>query len=449
VTRAGAAAPAAPLGARLAALAAAAAAAVTIAVRLPLAYRSFDLFGDEVIYTGLGRSVSSGGWPRNPEGPFFLHPPGFFYLEAGWARLLPRPADVVSAVYQMRTLNVLLAAVTAAVLVLLAARAAGWQAGAAAGLLFALDPFCVRQNDRVLLETATMLWVLLGYLVAAGLTGPSPPAGRRGGRRGPAVRLRGADQGPGGAADGAAAGGRGRGRLGPAAAVQPADGRDPGGRLRRVPGGGGADRPVRDPVGVQDRGRPAAARAAADHRLQQPDLAVPGRAPGGRGGGLLADLCRAGAGRARGAGRWRAAAAWALLALLAVLVCAGLAASIRWAAVPDNGYPRLRQYLAAHVPAGSAVISVDDSPPSTRGTTYWLLSDRYRVGRWVTPAARARTGARYLVVPWAEVNQRYSYLTPGQVRALIRGGRLLFSYRERTYGDLALYRLPWPPRPAR
>ena len=180
MTRAGAAAPAAPLGARLAALAAAAAAAVTIAVRLPLAYRSFDLFGDEVIYTGLGRSVSSGGWPRNPEGPFFLHPPGFFYLEAGWARLLPRPADVVSAVYQMRTLNVLLAAVTAAVLVLLAARAAGWQAGAAAGLLFALDPFCVRQNDRVLLETATMLWVLLGYLVAAGLTGPSPPAGRRG-----------------------------------------------------------------------------------------------------------------------------------------------------------------------------------------------------------------------------------------------------------------------------
>ena len=31
-----------------------------------------------------------------------------------------------------------------------------------AGALFALDPFCARQNDRVLLETPMMLWILLG-----------------------------------------------------------------------------------------------------------------------------------------------------------------------------------------------------------------------------------------------------------------------------------------------
>jgi 4-amino-4-deoxy-L-arabinose transferase-like glycosyltransferase len=69
-------------------------------------------------------------------------------------------------VLQMRTLNILLAAVTAVVLVLLAERASGslWAAGAT-GLLFALDPYIIRQNDRVLLETSMMFFVVLGYFV--------------------------------------------------------------------------------------------------------------------------------------------------------------------------------------------------------------------------------------------------------------------------------------------
>ena len=36
------------------------------------------------------------------------------------------------------------------------------------------DPFCIRQNDRVLLETSMMLWVLLGYLVFLSVIGRSP-----------------------------------------------------------------------------------------------------------------------------------------------------------------------------------------------------------------------------------------------------------------------------------
>ena len=77
-------------------------------------------------------------------------------------------------IYQMRTLNALLAGATAVVLVLLATRASSLRAGAVAGLLFALDPFCIRQNDRVLLETAMMLWVVLGYLVFTSLIGRLP-----------------------------------------------------------------------------------------------------------------------------------------------------------------------------------------------------------------------------------------------------------------------------------
>ena len=101
-----------------------------------------------------------------------------------------------------------------------------------------------------------------------------------------------------------------------------------------------------------------------------------------------------------------------------------------------------------HVPAGAGVVPVDDLPLDEPTTTYWLLTPRYRVGRWAAPAQRRRRHARYVIVPWGEVDQRYSYLTPAQVRDLVRPGRLLFAERDRSYGLVALYELPWPPRPA-
>jgi hypothetical protein len=153
------------------ALVAAVAGGLTLLIRLALHSRSFDLYGDEVIYTDLGRSVISGGFPRFDGETFFLHGPGFFYLEAGWERLAGNPPSLIAWVYEVRTLNALLAGATAAVLVLLATRASSLRAGAVAGSLYALDPFCIRQNDRVLLETVMMLWVLLGYLVFTSLIG--------------------------------------------------------------------------------------------------------------------------------------------------------------------------------------------------------------------------------------------------------------------------------------
>ena len=97
---------------------------LTLLIRLALHSRSFDLFGDEVIYVDLGRSVINGGFPRFGGEPFFLHGPGFFYLEAGWERLAGNQHSLMGWIFEMRTLNALLAAGTAVVLVLLAARAA-------------------------------------------------------------------------------------------------------------------------------------------------------------------------------------------------------------------------------------------------------------------------------------------------------------------------------------
>src|ERR1700761_5909681 len=150
------------------ALFAAAAGVLTLVIRLALHGAAFDLYGDEILYSDIGRSVVNGGFPQFG-GLFFLHGPAFFYLEAGWQRLLGSPSSAMGWVYEMRALNAVLAAGTAAALVLLAARAGSLRAAAAVGLLFTLDPFCIRQNDRVLLETSLMLWVTLGYLVFTGL----------------------------------------------------------------------------------------------------------------------------------------------------------------------------------------------------------------------------------------------------------------------------------------
>lgn len=150
---------------------------LTLIVRLVLDIHSFDLFEDEVIYVDIGRSVVSGGWPRFYGTAFFLHGPGFFYLEAGWTRVLGNPTGLMAWVNEMRVLNGLLAGATAVILVLLVTRASSIRTGVAAGLLFSLDPFCIRQNDRVLLETATILWVMLGYLVFTSLI-VRPPSRR-------------------------------------------------------------------------------------------------------------------------------------------------------------------------------------------------------------------------------------------------------------------------------
>jgi hypothetical protein len=159
---------------RVVALVAAIVGAVTLVTRLALHRGGFDLYGDEIIYTALGRSVISGGFPRFEGGIFFLHGPAFLYLEAGWARLTGGPNNLIAWVYSMRMLNSLFAGGTAVVMVLLGTRVSSLRAGAAAGALFAADPFCIRQNDRVLLETSMMFWVLLGYLFFVSLVNKEP-----------------------------------------------------------------------------------------------------------------------------------------------------------------------------------------------------------------------------------------------------------------------------------
>jgi 4-amino-4-deoxy-L-arabinose transferase-like glycosyltransferase len=488
---------------------------VTLLIRLALHGRSFDLFGDEVIYTDLGRSVTSGGFPRFDGQLFFLHPPGFFYLEAGWGRLLGNQPGLMAQIYQMRMLNALLAGGTAVVLVLLAARAGSARAGLAAGLLFALDPFCIRQNDRVLLETAMMLWVLLGYLAFTSLIG-------RPWSRWATARAAGAGLLFGGAVltkDEAflltvlpllvvAVLRWGPGRVltlltvGTTAVpyamyliVVAANGhigafwQAKTSGIQRMLGliqstgfhsSGGGSLPARL---VAESGYFATTYVALALAVPALVLVLRGGTPLPRMLGLL--YCAAavtlgyalvlgtleeqelyllivpslaiipvaaallpGAGPARRksmVGRYRGASRTvAITAAFTLALSLNLATCVRWLQQPDDGFAQVLSYMAAHVPAGARVTDAADAPPGPMDVVHYTPVSRYHVGLWLTPAARHGEHVRYVVVPWAEVNDGYSYLTLTQVRHLVSHGRLVFSFHGRTYGNLALYRLPLP-----
>jgi hypothetical protein len=113
---------------------------------------TFDVFVDEFVYQQLGSSVRDGGLPRLGDGPFFLHPPGFFYLVGAWEQLTGADvtSDPIQAVFNARELNGVLGGLTAGLLVWVMGRRSVAR-GLLPGLVFAIEPFALRQNGRVLL----------------------------------------------------------------------------------------------------------------------------------------------------------------------------------------------------------------------------------------------------------------------------------------------------------
>jgi Dolichyl-phosphate-mannose-protein mannosyltransferase len=501
---------------------AAVAGALTLVIRVALHGNSFDLFGDEVIYSALGRSVVDGGFP-NFYGPFFLHGPAFFYLEAGWARLYGSslsgvslykiPHDLIGLIYEMRTLNALIAAATAVVLVLFATRIASLWSGAVAGLLFALDPFCVRQNDRVLLETALMLWVMLGYLVFATLI--DRPVSRGSAARAVAAGL----------FFGLAVLTKDEGALltmlplltalvlrwGPdrrltliaivtvvdvyIAYVTVVAANGYGHLLWRAKTAG-----IARMLGViQSSGFHSSGGGSLKSRLfaeanffgttylllalavvaalvvlrrgnnQQRMLGLLYCAAGvtmayAVGLGTLEEqelyllvipslviipvaitvLRTASQGGRRPATPKKRGVIWttALTSALVLILGINLATVVQWARQPDDGFARLAQYVTAHVPAGTAIGAIQGDIESP-----YALGADYNVGYWETSAALAKAHARYVVVEWGPVEEGYSLQTPAHVRQLVARGKVVFSFDERTYGDLELYQLPLSPPP--
>jgi hypothetical protein len=477
---------------------------VTLLIRLVLDRRSFDMFGDEVYYTDIGRSVINGGFPRFDGQLFFLHGPGFFYLEAGWERLLGSQHSLLDWIYEMRLLSALLAGATAVVLVLLATRAGSLWAGTAAGLLYAVEPYCIRQNDRVLLETAMMFWVLLGYLMFTSLAG-------RPLSRATAARAVGAglffgfailtkDEGalltllPLFAAAGLRWGpSRTLTRLTIGATVLPylvyltvvaANGHVGAMWAAKTAG-------LKRMLGlIQVTGFHSQTGGSLLTRLVAEGaqfattyatlaLAVPAAVLVLRRGGQLPRMlgllyCAAAvalgyaliggtleeqelyllivpsllvipvaATLLRGTRPFpeKSAARTLAVPLAAALVLVlgiNLANCVQWWLQPDDGISRLLTYMALHVPPDARVTTV-----SGGDAVQFALAGQYQLGPTLAAAAAdAPEHIRYVVVAWGEIYGGYSDLTVSQVRRLVSHDRLIFSFDERTYGDLALYLLP-------
>ncbi len=135
-------------------------------LRLVGVLSAYDIYTDEFIYRDEGFSVLRGHVPPlEPDGaPFLVHPPGLFLLEARWMQLVGIPADPFEQIESLRVMQAVLALVSLVLLFLLVRRAAGRTPALVAAGLFAADPYILRQNGRILQETAVLLFVLGGYL---------------------------------------------------------------------------------------------------------------------------------------------------------------------------------------------------------------------------------------------------------------------------------------------
>jgi hypothetical protein len=486
-------------------LTAAAVTGLTLLIRVALHGRAFDIFGDEVIYADIGHSVASGGFPRFGGTLFFLHGPGYFYLEAGWARLWGSPSGLVAGIYQMRMLNALLAGITGGALVLLGTRAGSVWTGLVAGLLFAVDPFCIRQNDRVLLETALMMWVLLGYLLYTSMIG----------RRSDRDWLRAVGAG---LLFGCAVLTKDEGALITILPVAAAA------LLRWGPSRRLALITVGTTVSVYalylivviangDFGPLWQAKTSGMQRML--GLVQTSGFHSSAGGSLVSRLVaegpsfvttyillglavltvftlRRGGELPRMFGLLYCAAAIALgyaltigtleeqelyLLLVPSILIISVAASTWCTAARAGRLPLPADQVSRAAMAGAGLVLIvafnlitvmdwaahpDDGiarllsymaghvpggakvsgAAGTDDIATYALSGQYQAGAWLTPASLAANGVHYVVVEWADIDEGYSTLTPAEVRALVQPGRVVFSFPGRTYGDLQLYQLP-------
>jgi len=138
--------------------------------------RGFELWVDEMLYVRLGESVSNGMFPTLPDGPFFLHPPGYFLLEAGVIKVFGIFGDIIDVTLQLRWLNGVLGAVTVGLGFLLVGHLATKTAAWLTAVLLAFEPFILRNNSHAFLETSAMVPALAGMLLLVGAREPGSRA---------------------------------------------------------------------------------------------------------------------------------------------------------------------------------------------------------------------------------------------------------------------------------
>lgn len=138
---------------------------LAFAVRSSGLVRANELFIDEVTYAGLSNQLAQGQIPRIGPDPFFLHPPGSFALNALVIRVFGLQADAMDLALQLRWTNAVLGSLTVLVCFVMVRRMAGALPAILSALVLATDPFVLRMDGRLMIETPAALAVLIGWLL--------------------------------------------------------------------------------------------------------------------------------------------------------------------------------------------------------------------------------------------------------------------------------------------
>jgi hypothetical protein len=141
------------------------------ALRLFRIRSSYELFIDEAIYARISHHVATRADVSFSQIHFYLHPPLYFLIQGGLERAFPLgTANPIEIIDRARLLNVGFAAANAVLITIIVARVAGPVFAAIAGFAYSFDPFLIRFDSRVLLETSAVFWVLVA--VALLVTSP-------------------------------------------------------------------------------------------------------------------------------------------------------------------------------------------------------------------------------------------------------------------------------------
>ncbi|MET4900159.1 glycosyltransferase family 39 protein [Paenarthrobacter sp. CC6] len=136
-----------------------------------------DLFIDEVTYAEMSRQMAEGQLPSILGSPFFLHPPGLFALDGMVIGVLGLGGGPMDLALQLRWVNAIVGVMTVVVCVMLVRRLVGLVPAVFAGAILASDPFVLRTDGRLMMETPAGLAVLAGWLLVLMALGQAP--GRR------------------------------------------------------------------------------------------------------------------------------------------------------------------------------------------------------------------------------------------------------------------------------
>ncbi|HEY2222099.1 hypothetical protein [Actinomycetospora sp.] len=143
--------------------------------------RANDLYIDELIYARIGNSVASGQTPTFDGLHFYLHPIGSFLLDAAFIKIFGLGSlPVMDLVYALRWLTAIIGAVTVVLGFRLLRKVVPLPIALGGAAVLAFDPFILRNDSRLMLETPATMWTLAAWLLLLGvLTNPATPWVRR------------------------------------------------------------------------------------------------------------------------------------------------------------------------------------------------------------------------------------------------------------------------------